>query len=753
MLNPADRRLLALVFFLTGATGLVFQIIWTRLLILSFGYTTYSVSTVVATFMGGLALGSLIGGYIADNYKRHILFYAIAEIIVGVFALFATWLLLQFPELMAAARSWMDIPYHGFSIWIVVVSLLVLLPPTILMGATLPLLARAVTRSEGKGGLDISPLYAVNTLGAAAGSLLTGFVALALLGVTKTAILAAGVNIMVGVFAAWYFRAYAVSPSAADSRVATSGDGHLLRSPMIIVFGVSGFASLAAEVAWTRILAPFLESSVYAYSLVVGLFLLGIALGTLVARKKADEHTNAARNFGLAQIAVGVTTLLGLLLLYPFIIEHAQVLPDLGAIVREPDMLLGNSIWFALILLPSTFFMGAGFPFVAQWVSQEFAQLGQRTGKVYAVNTVAAVLGSVLAGFLMIPLLGVKNTLVIAALLSLVFGGWLLWGALPTTQRSRVPLLLAIPVVFAVSAGLQMQEPGRFATQAGYPKKEIVMHQEGIDTAVTLLGNGKQVSSLNIGLRPVSGTSRVLTPWMTHLPMLLEEGEEQVRVLNIGLGVGHTFDVALEYPNSQVTVVELVPGVLEAFKLHRDNAQQLLASDRSKVVIGDGRNYLLNQAENSLEVILVDPTPPLYGAGAVNLYTKDFFDIAKQKLSDKGRLMMRLPYSADSYSIAMVVGTALESFPHVSLWKPGKRGGYSLIASPQARSLPDAETLKQRILSLEHISAEEKAFQVSVQPTLLGVNEQLLQLFPAAPVVTDDRPYLEHPIYFRHWLD
>ncbi len=753
MYSTRDRRFLALAFFVTGATGLVFQIIWTRLLVLSFGYTTYSVSTVVATFMGGLALGSLLGGKVADRARRPPVVYAAVETAVGVLALVATIVLLQFPELVAVARSRLNIPYHGFSVWVALASLVVLLPPTVLMGATLPLLARAVTRAEGTGGRDISPLYALNTLGAAIGSLTTGFVALALLGVTMTAAIAAITNILVGLAVALRFRRIFTPAPLPEQPTATHRGVGL--APLVVGFGVSGFASLSAEVEWTRILAPFLESSVYAYTLVVTLFLFGIAAGTLVGRRWGQTAIEAERGFGLAQLGVGTGTLFGLLCLYPFIATHSEVLADLGAIVRNPSLLLPTTLWFALLLFPSTFFMGLGFPFVAKWASERFQQLGRRTGGIYAINTLSAVLGSVLAGFVLIPRLGVKNALVLSALLSLLTAGWLLLRTSVPQARAKLALALGGIVIAAVVMSYRLSEPDYFATRLGFPSFKILWHQEGPDTAVTVLRRSNRLQ-LNIGLRPVSGTSVILTPWMTHLPMLYTGQHRGARVLNIGLGVGHTFEVALAYPEAQVTAVELVAGVVDAFLRFRPNAQALIESRRSQLILGDGRNYLLSVADGSLDVLIVDPTPPLYGAGAVNLYTKDFYTIAARKMRPNGRLMLRLPWSADKYSIQMVIRTALEVFPHVTLWAPDRGSGYLLITSPTQLPTPGDATLVARVQNLEEAPASVKNELLALRPRLIAdtaaLKAQLMSNIGNIPVVTDDHPYLENPLYFPLWM-
>jgi spermidine synthase len=744
-----DRYFLTTAFFLTGATGLAFQVIWTRLLVLSFGYTIFSVSTVVATFMGGLALGSLIGGKLSDRLQRLALLYATLEILVGLLAVAVTFILLRFPEIIAVIRQQLAIPYHGFSIWIVLGSLVLLLPPTVLMGTTLPILAKAVTRGPDSGGRDISPLYALNTLGAALGSLLTGFVMLALFGVTGTVLGAAAMNMLVGL-AVW-LRFRNTAPPQATPR----STGNALRpmhrfEPIAVAFGISGFASLAAEVAWTRILAPFLESSVYAFTIVLSLFLIGIALGTLVGRGLTNR-TDPETGFGLAQIGVGFFTTAGLFLLYPFIGTHSAILSDLGAIVQNPSLLLANIPWFALILLPSTFFMGLGFPFIAQWAAQQMLNLGQRTGRIYAINTVAAVAGSVLAGFTLIPLLGVKNTLLLTALMSMLTGFWLFLrgaGNIPQKGPSAVlGLLLLATLVF----GLRMDEPSLFATKLAYPGNEILHHVEDPDASVTLLQTSSENRQLNISLRPVSGTSRVLTPWMTHLPLLLSKELKNQRVLNIGLGIGHTFETALAYPGSQVTTVELVPAVFETFRHHRPDARDLLARKNGEIILGDGRSYLLDTPDASLDAIIVDPTPPLYGAGAVNLYTENFFEICRRKLRSNGRLMMRLPYSADSFSVRLVIRAALEVFPHASLWQALKGSGYSLIVSPSNVSLPTAETLSQRLQELKFISSDERGFLQQVQPRPVARRGELADWVSSLPLVTDDHPFLEHPLFFDYW--
>ena len=742
-------------FFLTGAAGLIFQVVWTRLLVLSFGYNIHSVSVVVGAFMGGLALGSYAGGWLSDRLKNPIRFYAICEILVGLFAIAASIGLQLLPEWIAGLRTTLEIPYYGFSPWVLLISLVILLPPTLLMGATLPLLSKGLTRSKEEGAIQIGNLYSINTFGAALGSVLTGFVLIAVLGIQSTLLLAAAIYLFVGVLIFLLSRnlqsTHMISDSSNKESSISSGSNYkqLLLTPILWAFSFSGFANLASEITWTRILSPFLEGSVYAFSLVLGIFLAGIASGTLAAKSKATKTESPEIQFGVSALLVGFTTGIGVLLLSVFVINNSSILPDLGAIVKEPSILFNNLLWFSVILFLPSFFMGYGFPFVARWASSEIKTLGGRIGAVYSGNTIGAVLGSFAAGFLLIPLFGAKNSLLMSALINIVIG--ILIIGIYFKPKNNIQKWAIPGILFAFVIALwRIPDANIIATEMAYPKQEIEKHHEGADASVTLLKSRVESwQSLNINLRPVSGSGEGLTPWMTHLPIILSNNTTSPTVLNIGLGYGHTFAHALKYPSSQVTVVELIPGVAKIHRSNYPNVQQILSNDRGRIQLGDGRAYLMS-SETPFDAIIVDPTPPLYGAGAVNLYTADFFRLCHQKMSDSGFLLMRLPYSTDPISAKLVIRTALSVFPHVSLWHP-KGSGFSLIAGKSDPKLPSAKELSQKAIDLDIFTDKEKRLLVATQPTLMAKNEQLLDQVKAFPIVTDDHPYLENPIFYSLW--
>lgn len=752
----AHRRLRLIfftAFFLTGATGLIYQIIWSRLLIFSFGYSIHSISIVVTAFMAGLAIGSALGGRLADRLGSTVFAYGVAEAGIGVITLLSYPLLMKLPFFFSGLRDMFSIPFYGFNIWTFLVAMAILLPPTILMGATLPLLSKAITREGKDASLYIGGLYALNTLGAAIGSVACGFIMIAFLGVYSTLLIAAVINIIIGLFAIWYsFSGQRVlSPAIAPPQAGRERSKSILREPIVWTFGVSGFASLAAEIVWVRSFSPYLENSTYAFSLILGIYLVGIAAGGWAGRKAAARAGSHSLGFGACQILTGVFTGIGFLFLFLFVGHYSKILPNLGLIVSRPFILIEESVGIFLILIPATFFMGAGFPFIAQWAGSEFSKLGGRTGAVYAVNTAGSILGALAGGFLLLPVIGTTGSLVLLTALFMINGFVLVYGNIAPERKKAVAAAGVLFIVFAALL-IRLPDPNVFAIEKGYSDTKIVLHREVPDVNLTLLDNGFG-KILYINLREVSGTGSMLTSWMLHLPMLLQDKPPE-RLLNIGLGMGYSYSLALlHYPELKADVVELIPGVVDIYKEHNElykDVAPAMADKRGQIIIADGRNYLIS-TKKTYDVVLIDPTPPLYSAGAVNLYTADFFRLVKSKMSQEGIFLLRIPVSADSDSIRLVMRALIEVFPNVDVWKPVRPGdpkaflGLSILASSTEHKM-DAEKLKARIAGLS-VSDGWKEKLASTQPVYMGSGKDILKNYESIPLVTDDRPHLEFPLF------
>jgi spermidine synthase len=350
--------------------------------------------------MGGLAIGSALGGIIADRVRNTTAVYGLAELGIGLIAIITYPLLTGLPHTIAYFRETLSIPYYGFSPWTFLITMAILVPPTILMGLTLPLLARALTRVKESAAFDVGALYSVNTMGAAIGSILAGFFLVAYFGVYTTLLIAASVNIFIGIIAVSF--KISLKSGTVPAKVESKNrarKSNIVGEPIFWAFGISGFAALACEVIWIRIFSPYLENSTYAFSLILCIFLTGIAYGGWRGRKAASSMSNSSTGFGICQVLAGLSTGIGLILVFIFIQYYSQILPYIGILVKRPSIILTESVGIFVILIPSTFFMGKGFPFVAQWAGREFDRLGGRTGKLYAANTVGSILGAIGGGF------------------------------------------------------------------------------------------------------------------------------------------------------------------------------------------------------------------------------------------------------------------------------------------------------------------------------------------------------------------
>ncbi len=750
------RYYLFFAFFLTGATGLVYQVLWSRLLVFSFGYTIFSISIVITAFMGGLALGSAIGGVLADRVKNLVSLYGMAEIGIGAIAIITYPLLMAMPYGIAEYREALNIPYYGLSPWTMLIAMCILVPPTFLMGLTLPILAKVLTRVKESAAMDIGALYALNTLGAAGGAILAGFLLIGLLGLYKTLLLAAAVNIIIGVVAIYFGRSYK-RPLTKELTYEGGDEGFaaparsILKEPVFWSFGVSGFTALACEVVWIRLFSPYLENSTYAFSLILGIFLLGIAFGGWAARRVGAKMSSSLFGFSLCQILTGFATAIGLLGFFVFISFNYKLLPQLGLLVGDPSIILSNAFGIFLIVIPSTFFMGAGFPFIARWAAGEFKSLGGRTGKLYASNTVGSIFGALLGGFVLLPTLGTRNSLIFLVSVFILNGIYLLYMSRAQTRRAmRVILASVIVLVCVIVAFRVLPDPNIYALNSAYPGHNVVSYIEDADVNVAMLesAKNKDAKSLHLNMRLVSGTGLGLTPWMSYLPILMFDGGEPKRMLNIGLGVGHTLMTASKKPGLEIDVAELVPSVVTLFKEYNPEAEKILANERVNIILGDGRNILLS-AESGYDIITIDPTPPLYGSGAVNLYTADFFTVILEKLSEKGVLLLRIPASADESAVKLLIKTSLMVFPNVSLWQPPFKGrGYSLIASKHDYQMTK-EDIANEVRSADFLDDGWKKLLLETQPILIGEEIALVKFTKDVPVVTDDMPYLEFPLLYK----
>ncbi len=766
------RASVAACFFLSGAAGLVYEIIWMRMLGLVFGHTVFAVTTVLATFMTGLALGAFVFGGLIDRGGRPLRVYGLLEAGIGVYALFVPVLLSQAQVVYLTLYRSLGLSFYTFSLAQFALVFLILVVPTTLMGASLPVLAKFfVDRVEGLG-RKVGDLYALNTFGAVGGSAAAGFFLLPAIGVKATTALAAAVNLGIG---AW---ALILDRWPGKSREAPSSPPLLLELPglaaqpdaptrlvtwlVLAGTGLSGVASMVYEVAWTRALSLVIGSSIYAFSAMLTTFLVGLALGSfLFARIWGRRPVNTAL-FGGFEVAIG---LIALALAPTF-----ERMPDLVlAILKRTApsaggaMLTQFAMSFLVMIVPTTL-IGAAFPCAVQICARVLPRLGRDIGQVYSANTVGTIAGALLAGFLLVPWLGAQTSMIWAAAVNAAVGMTLIAASAPVRPLWRcavvVPLILlfTMGVMFLPRWDPRVMTGGvsvyvtRFASAADpaalfrqvTTSRRLLFYREGINSTVAVERTERMTALRVDGKVDASNGMDMATQLMLgHLPLLLHPRPE--RVLVIGLGSGVTAGAVAQHPVvREIDVVELEPAVVGASDFFVEENRNVLRDPRVRLVIGDGRNFI-QAGEKRYDVISSEPSNP-WMAGVANLFSREFYRLARERLADDGIMIQWVHgYSLFPRELKMIVNTFRQTFPHSTLWRT-LRGDYLLVGMNSPLTL-DYSVLERKIAASATVREDLASLRLASPVDLLTLfllNEADLARFATeAPENTDDRPLLE----------
>jgi spermidine synthase len=756
---------------LSGAAGLVYEIVWTRMLGLIFGHTVFAITTVLAAFMAGLALGAALLGRLVDRTGRPLLVYGLLEGGIGLYAL-------AVPVLLAYAQHLHLTSYRAFAFALpaliaaqFAVTFLILVVPTAFMGGTLPVIGRfLVTRLETLG-RKVADIYAFNTFGAVLGAAAAGFVLLPAIGVRSTVVLAAAVNLAVGIWALTADRRggkssnVSVTPSACPDPSVSCPTSMGPPSPLWLVLSaiaLSGAASMAYEITWTRALGLVIGSSIYAFSAMLTTFLVGLALGSFLFARIWGNRAVSASLFGFLEIGVGFTALL--------LVPAPERMPDLVLMIMRrlspsagTALLTQFSLSFLAMILPTTL-LGATVPCAIQLCARRLARLGRDIGRVYSANTVGTIAGALLAGFGLIPWLGVQATMIVGSAVNVAIGGAILLASAAGTPAWRRPAIVSIVVLFAVGVTLVPRWDPRVMTggvsiyaqrfthdadpvrrfRQDAAAQQLLFYREGIDSTVAVERTARTMSLRVDGKVDASNGLDMPTQLMLgHLPVLLHPRPE--RVLVIGLGSGVTVGAVAQHPAvRQIDVVELEEAVAEASRFFVEENRHALQDPRVRLVIGDARNFIL-AATKRYDAISAEPSNP-WMAGVANLFSRDFYRLARERLADGGIMVQWLHgYSLFPRELKMIVATFRRVFPHTTLWRTIS-GDYLLVGTPAPLAV-DYALLEQRMGGPGAVREDMTSLGLDSPVdllTLFFVDEAGLARFAAgAPENTDDRPLLE----------
>ncbi|HEX5749837.1 MAG TPA: fused MFS/spermidine synthase [Archangium sp.] len=692
-MNRISARVFAavgLLFVASGMSGLVFEVIWVRYLTLVVGHTTFAASLVVSAFLAGLVLGSLGWGRVADRLKHPLLAYGLLEAATGVLALGITRVLATLPEWLSVLGlpGGGPLPVRG------VLAFLLVLPPTFVMGGTLPVLMRFVARELEGLGRSFGVLYSLNTLGAALGCGLAGFYLIGAVGLWRTAALAAGLNVLVGlavVLLHVWLRPEPLSAPAPAAPEVSGGDSAFQgsrRTLLVAAFALCGFASISYEVLWFRVLSTSLDSTTYAFTILLVTFLLGLVVGGFVYSLKLAGRVRELELFVTVESLLAFAGLLSMALL-GMSRPVSQLLSGLVGGWGPNAVYVGMLLHAALVILVPASLIGVIFPLVVQLTTRHVANAASNVGLLYSVNTLGGIVGSLAVGFVLVPAVGTQWTFVLVCALNMALA--LGVQALDTEARPRArrsmwagAALLAVAVVMV---------PGDLLVRAfaDHVDSRVRFVREGVDGALAVLEydsesvcdsglyacgpgcreRGFRHQQLLFGSVSYANTALPRKRYMAtlaHLPMLLHP--EPREVLQVCFGTGSTAGSFASHPGLRsLTIVDTNPDVLAAAPHFAEHNHGAAEDPRTHVVFDDGRHFLLT-AQGRYDVISFEPPPPR-SAGVVGLYTTEFYREVKQRLAPGGVLAQWIPLQQQPDNLTRgMVASLLEAFSEVTLWIP-----------------------------------------------------------------------------------
>jgi spermidine synthase len=718
---------LSLLVFASGATSLGFEVVWSKQLSVVLGGTTSSIAFVVALFMGGMALGYAFGGRIASRIRKPVAAYGVCEVAFALFALQAVHIAPQLESSVSLGAAY-------------VLSSCLLLPCTFLAGVTLPLL---IEGTRGAIGAGLGWLYGTNTLGAVSGVIVTGMLLIGRYGLAGTAWILASSGVVVGLLA---IALGATVPAAAHTAGADSTsvsmrarDANGTPTRWVMLALVVGFASLTEEVVWIRALIPQLNSSTYAFSAILAVFLLGIALGASAAGRLILRGADPVTWLASTQLAAGM-----LVLFSPEALSFAeQLLPGYVGMRQVSDLSAWLTVmWTALaragvaLILP-TLMLGFALPLLAELYVHAKVSRGHGVGRLASVNTLGSVVGSLAARFVLLPNLGVAGSL---RALTFMHAGVAVVAIYNASSRTR---WLALCSLIALLALVRPSTPpflGRLVE--GH---KLILVDEGVQdtTAVVEIagsGGARQIVSNGIAYAGDTPQAKRYMRMLAHLPSLL--ARQQQRALVICLGTGMTAAAIARHPAFRtIDLVDISPVVFRTLPLFARSNDRVYADPRAHIHIEDGRVFLAHAPAHSYDVITLEPPPPRV-AGVASLYAREFYLQAKRALANGGAIAQWLPiHGMTGDELRMLARTFVDVLPESSMYEV-QHVEAALVA---VRGVGADDQVIAARLAQPGVAEQLAALAIPTPLALPKISGAALRAaLGRGPIVSDDHPRIEH---------
>ena len=764
-MKKSHQLFLFLILFFSGVSALIYQVVWIREFGLVFGIQIYSLTTVITSFMAGLAIGSLIFGRIVDRLKNPLNLFYILEVGIGLFAVLFPFLFNGLTRVYTGIAHHTDFSSYHIQLVRFLLSFIFLLIPTTLMGGTLPVIIKFFVRRMGELGSRISHLYSMNNLGAVVGGFVAGFILVRSFGLMASLYLGAGLNLMNALVAFLVSRPYLGTFSTQEEEyVTTEMISRQTRTNKVVyalppglvrlvlwVFAIEGFTTLAYEVIWARIFIEFsFDKTVYFSSIIVVGFIFGLSLGSIIISKWIDRQKNLLSLLGFIEITIGFVSVL-LLLLFSRI---APIVSEKRSLLESWIHLAGREylLFFIILTIPTTL-MGFTYPIVSKLYNENIKSLGNRMGMIGFMDTVGSIVGSFVAGFVMIPFIGVLNSFLITVIINIGIGLMVLM-ANPVIRR-RMKFILLGSVVILSGLLYSILPKGQYftwwdqleykSTFFGQHYDRLVFYEEGVAANVSIrhYPYSNDYLGLNIDGHNTAYTTakdRRVNGLLGYLPYMLHPDPKNAMVVGFGMGV--TAYALIQPGIEQVEIAEIVPGVIRAAPYFAEWNHNVIENPKVDVFIEDGRS-LIYMTDEKYDIITTNSIHPRLSN---SIYTREFYEICRVKLTENGLCCQWIPQNWLTHVEYMsLIKAFIEAFPYYQMWYINEYS--TLLVGSEKEIKVDYSVLSEKFEQNEKIRRELTDVGIPTPEALLSQyifdQEALEKLCEGFPVNTDNHPLVE----------